>query len=80
MVPMVDCVMVLLIFLMISTAFVNDPGIEVQKPMSAARRWGSECPVDCDLSGQPHLLRWTGNSGLTRSRDDQAAAIGRSPP
>ena len=27
MVPMVDCVMVLLIFLMISTAFVNDPGI-----------------------------------------------------
>ena len=32
MVPMVDCIMVLLIFLMISTAFVNDPGIEVQKP------------------------------------------------
>jgi biopolymer transport protein ExbD len=32
MVPMVDCVMVLLIFLMISSAFVNDPGIEVQKP------------------------------------------------
>ncbi|HUJ44873.1 MAG TPA: biopolymer transporter ExbD [Opitutaceae bacterium] len=32
MVPMVDCVMVLLIFLMISSAFVNDPGIEVQRP------------------------------------------------
>lgn len=32
MVPMVDCIMVLLIFLMISTAFVNEPGIEVQKP------------------------------------------------
>jgi biopolymer transport protein ExbD len=32
MVPMVDCIMVLLIFLMISSAFVNDPGIEVQKP------------------------------------------------
>ena len=32
MVPMVYCIMVLLIFLMISTAFVNDPGIEVQKP------------------------------------------------
>jgi len=32
MVPMVDCIMVLLIFLMVSTAFVNDPGIEVQKP------------------------------------------------
>jgi biopolymer transport protein ExbD len=32
MVPMVDCIMVLLIFLMISSAFVEDPGIEVQKP------------------------------------------------
>jgi len=32
MVPMVDCVMVLVIFLMISSAFVNDPGIEVEKP------------------------------------------------
>lgn len=32
MVPMVDCIMVLVIFLMISSAFVTDPGIEVQKP------------------------------------------------
>lgn len=32
MVPMVDCIMVLVIFLMISSSFVNDPGIEVQKP------------------------------------------------
>ena len=32
MVPMVDCVLVLVIFLMISSAFVNDPGIEVEKP------------------------------------------------
>jgi biopolymer transport protein ExbD len=32
MVPMVDCIMVLVIFLMISSGFVNDPGVEVQKP------------------------------------------------
>lgn len=32
MVPMVDCIMVLLIFLMISSSFVSDPGVEVQKP------------------------------------------------
>lgn len=32
MVPMVDCIMVLLIFLMISSAFVQEPGIEVEKP------------------------------------------------
>ena len=32
MTPMVDCIMVLLIFLMVSSAFIDDPGIEVQKP------------------------------------------------
>jgi biopolymer transport protein ExbD len=32
MVPMVDCIMVLVIFLMISSAFINEPGIEVEKP------------------------------------------------
>ncbi len=32
MVPMVDCIMVLLIFLMISSSFVNDPGVEVERP------------------------------------------------
>lgn len=32
MTPMVDCIMVLLIFIMVSSAFVNDPGIDVEKP------------------------------------------------
>lgn len=32
MTPMVDCIMVLLIFVMVSSAFIDDPGIEVQKP------------------------------------------------
>jgi biopolymer transport protein ExbD len=32
MVPLVDCIMVLVIFLMVSSAFVVDPGIEVEKP------------------------------------------------
>jgi biopolymer transport protein ExbD len=32
MVPMVDCIMVLVIFLMISSAFSIEPGIEVEKP------------------------------------------------
>ncbi len=32
MTPMVDCVLVLLIFLMVGSAFVQDPGIAVEKP------------------------------------------------
>jgi biopolymer transport protein ExbD len=32
MTPMVDCVLVLVIFLIISSVFVADPGIEVEKP------------------------------------------------
>lgn len=31
-VPMVDCIMVLVIFLMVSSSFVNDPGVAVEKP------------------------------------------------
>jgi biopolymer transport protein ExbD len=31
-VPMVDCMMVLVIFLIVSSTFVNEPGVEVQKP------------------------------------------------
>lgn len=31
-IPMVDCIMVLLIFVMVSSVFVADPGIEVAKP------------------------------------------------
>ena len=45
MVPMVDCIMVLLIFLMISSSFVSDPGVEVPAPIvtawPAARRRGA---------------------------------------
>ena len=32
MVPMVDCMLVLVIFLVVSSVFVDDPGIEVEKP------------------------------------------------
>jgi len=32
MVPMVDCIMVLVIFLMISSSFIADPGVEIEKP------------------------------------------------
>src|SRR3569833_207536 len=31
-IPMVDCIMVLLIFVMVSSVFVADPGIEVERP------------------------------------------------
>ena len=42
MTPMVDCVLVLLIFLMVGSAFVQDPGIEVEKPDVG----GTEMPGD----------------------------------
>jgi biopolymer transport protein ExbD len=41
-VPLVDCIMVLLIFLMISSAFVSDPGIEVNKPDVSGERSGDQ--------------------------------------
>jgi biopolymer transport protein ExbD len=80
MVPMVDCIMVLVIFLMISSAFVNDPGVEVQKP-----------DVTGSLSGDQNslLIAITADNRIyfdgQEIRADQVAAVvkqaavGRSP-
>lgn len=80
MVPMVDCIMVLVIFLMISSSFVNDPGVEVQKP-----------DVSGALSGDQNalLIAITADNRIffdgQEIRADQVAgvlkqaAIGRSP-
>lgn len=80
MVPMVDCIMVLLIFLMISSAFVNDPGVEVQKP---------DVSGTINLDQNALLIAITANNRIwfdgQEIRADQVAsilkqaAIGRSP-
>ncbi len=80
MVPMVDCIMVLVIFLMISSAFVSDPGVEVQKPDVAGTT---------NLDQNALLLAITADNRIyfdgQEIRTDQVAAvlkqaaIGRSP-
>ena len=80
MVPMVDCVMVLLIFLMISTAFVNDPGIEVQKPDVSGTQMGDQNALLIAIAADNRIF-FDGQE----IRADQVAplikqaAIGRSP-
>jgi len=80
MVPMVDCVMVLLIFLMISSAFISDPGIEVQKPDVSGTQ-GSEQNLLLIAIGADNRIFFDGQ----QIRVDQVAAavkqaaIGRSP-
>jgi biopolymer transport protein ExbD len=80
MVPMVDCIMVLLIFLMISTAFVNDPGIEVQKPDVSGVMAGDQNALLIAISADNRIY-FDGQE----VRTDQVAAlvkqsaIGRSP-
>ncbi|HEY4300535.1 MAG TPA: biopolymer transporter ExbD [Candidatus Didemnitutus sp.] len=80
MVPMVDCVMVLLIFLMISSAFVNDPGIEVQKPDVAGTQSTEQNSLLIAISADNRIffdgqqIRLDQVAGLVRQ-----AAVGRSP-
>ncbi len=80
MVPMVDCIMVLLIFLMISSAFVNDPGIEVQKPDVSGVQAGDQNALLIAISADNRIY-FDGQE----IRPDQVAAlvkqaaIGRSP-
>jgi len=80
MVPMVDCIMVLLIFLMVSSSFVNDPGIEVQKPDVGGTQLGDQNALLIAISADNRIY-FDGQE----IRPDQVAAlvkqaaIGRSP-
>jgi len=80
MVPMVDCIMVLLIFLMISSAFVNDPGIEVQKPDVGGTQLNEQNSLLIAIAADNRIFF----DGQQVSADQVAAlvkqaAIGRSP-
>ena len=80
MVTMVDCIMVLLIFLMISTAFVNDPGIEVQKPDVGGTELSEQNSLLIAIAADNRIFF----DGQQISADQVAAlvkqaAIGRSP-
>jgi biopolymer transport protein ExbD len=80
MVPMVDCIMVLLIFLMISSAFVSDPGIEVQKPDVNGTSEGDQNALLLAISANNRIYF----DGQEIQPDQVAmvvkqAAIGRSP-
>ena len=80
MVPMVDCIMVLLIFLMISSAFVSDPGIEVQKPDVGGTQLNEQNSLLIAISSDNRIYF----DGQQVSADQVAAlvkqaAIGRSP-
>jgi biopolymer transport protein ExbD len=80
MVPMVDCIMVLLIFLMISSAFVSDPGIEVQRPDVRGVQTSSQNALLIAISASDEIY-FDGQ----QIRADQVAAlvkqaaVGRSP-
>jgi len=77
---MVDCIMVLLIFLMVSSSFVNDPGIEVQKPDVGGTQLGDQNALLIAISADNRIY-FDGQE----IRPDQVAAlvkqaaIGRSP-
>ena len=80
MVPMVDCIMVLVIFLMVSSAFVNDPGIEVEKPDVSGSLSGDQSSLLIAISSDNRIyfdgqeVRVDQVAGLIKQ-----AAIGRFP-
>ena len=80
MVPMVDCIMVLLIFLMISSSFVSDPGVEVQKPDVNGTMNGDQTALLIAISADNRIYF----DGQEIRTDEVAAvvrqaSIGRSP-
>lgn len=80
MVPMVDCIMVLLIFLMVSSSFVSDPGVEVQKPDVNGAVAGDQTALLIAISADNRIFF----DGQEIRADEVAsvikqASIGRSP-
>lgn len=79
-VPMVDCMMVLVIFLMISSSFVSDPGVEVQKPDVVGAMSSEQNALLIAISADNRI--WFDGQEI---RTDQVAgvlkqaAVGRSP-
>ena len=79
-VALIDILIVLLIFLMISTAFVNDPGIEVQKPDVSGNQMGDQNALLIAISADNRIyfdgqeIRPDQVAGMIKQ-----AAIGRSP-
>ena len=80
MVPIVDCIMVLLIFLMISSAFVNDPGIEVQRPDVSGTQMADQNVLLIAVSADNRIY-FDGQEIRTDQVAElvKQAAIGRSP-
>lgn len=80
MVPMVDCIMVLVIFLMISSAFVSEPGIEVDKPDVSGSMNSDQSVLLLAISSDNRIyfdgqeLRADQVAGVLKQ-----AAVGRSP-
>jgi len=80
MVPMVDCIMVLVIFLMVSSSFINDPGVEVQKPDVSGTMSSEQNTLLIAITADDRI--WFDGQEI---RTDQVgavlkqAAIGRSP-
>jgi biopolymer transport protein ExbD len=80
MVPMVDCIMVLVIFLMVSSSFVSDPGVEVQKPDVVGALSGDQNALLIAIAADNRV--WFDGQEI---RVDQVAAVlkqaavGRSP-
>ena len=80
MVPMVDCIMVLVIFLMISSVFVNDPGIEVQKPDVSGARAGDPNALLIAISADNRIFFDGQEIHVDRvAAVVKRAAIGRTP-
>ncbi len=80
MVPMVDCIMVLLIFLMISSAFVNDPGIEVQRPDVEGSAITDQNVLPIAIGADNRIFFDGQQIQLNQVADDlKLSAVGRSP-
>mgnify|MGYP000713336318 CR=1 FL=1 len=54
--PMIDCVFILLIFFIVTTVFVEEAGVEVDKPQAAAASSGESESVVLEITDKGEVL------------------------
>ncbi len=66
--PMIDCIFILLIFFIVTTVFVEETGIQVQKPEAASSRAVEEKPILIAISADDRVFYGGREIGITGIR------------
>ncbi len=77
--PMIDCVFILLIFFIVTTTFVEESGVEVDKPKAASASRLEKTSLLIALTGKGEVMHGNRDIGIGGVRTVVAVAMQKEP-